>query len=111
MELQSPRFDPYSSLQQGVDEFADKGYKDRFEVVSSDTMNDSKGNEYKAEDLAINEIKRILNKENESQKMVIYAMVTKSGKKGIIVDNYGEDATEEIKEFLLNVESKDPLSK
>lgn len=111
MELQPPRFDPYSTLQQGVDDFAKKGYKDRFEIISANKLQDSKGTEYIAENLAINEIKRILNKENRSEKVVIYAMVTNTGKKGIIVDNYGEDASEEIKEFLLNVENKDPLSR
>ena len=110
MELQPPRFDPYSTLQQSVDEFADMGYEDRFEVISNTSLRDSKGNEFKAENLAINKIKRILNKENESQKIVIYAMVTTTGEKGILIDNYGEKGTKEINELLLKVESKDPLS-
>lgn len=110
MELQPPRFDPYSTLQQSVDEFAEKGYKDRFEVISSSLLRNSKGKEYKADDLAINVIKRILNKENESQKIVLYAMVTTTGEKGILIDHYGENGTKEINEFLLNVEARDPLA-
>tara|TARA_R110000850_G_scaffold260905_1_gene388627 strand:+ start:1007 stop:1339 length:333 start_codon:yes stop_codon:yes gene_type:complete len=110
MELQPPRFDPYSTLQQSVDEFAAKGYKDRFDVISSSLMRNSKGKEYKPEELAINEIKRILNKENQSQKVVIYAVVTNTGEKGILIDHYGENGTEEINEFLLSVENQDPRS-
>jgi hypothetical protein len=110
MELQPPRFDPYSTLQQGVDEFAKKGYAERFEISASGKLTNSKGKEYKAEELAINEIKRILNKENNSRKMVIYGIVTTTGEKGILIDHYGEKGTKEINDFLLNVEAQDPLS-
>ncbi len=110
MELQPPRFNPYSTLQQSLDEFGEKGYKDRFDVLSSTSLRTSKGKEYKPEELAINEIKRIENKENQSQKVVIYAIVSNTGEKGILIDNYGEKGTKEINEFLLKVESKDPLS-
>lgn len=111
MELHSPRFDPYSSIQKLVDELEEKGYKEKFEVISSDEMKDSKGNTYSAEDLVINETHRLTQKKTEIEKTVVYALVSKSGVKGVVVDHYGEDSDDTINEFLMNVERHDALEK
>ena len=109
MELVPQRFDPYSSLQHLVDELAEKGYKERFSVESTEEMQDSKGNTYTSNDLVINETHRLVNKEHKSQTTAVYAIAAKSGVKGIIVDHYGKDADDTIMNFLMNVERHNAL--
>lgn len=111
MELNSPRQDPYSTYSHTIEKLRKKGYKDLYEVMDENTLKDQSNHFYKADELVLNEIHRLLHKENDSEKTVIYALSADNGSMGILIDKYGENSSEVIDDFLQKVDMHDDLHK
>ena len=109
MKLESPNTDPYSTYHHRIDSLEKKGYIKKFDIVDESTMKDEEGNTYTPHDLVINEIHRLVSKDNESEKTTIYALSANNGAMGIVIDTYGENSDETIDDFLQKVDTHDNL--
>lgn len=112
MKLQSPRHDPYSTLEQTKRELGERGYTATF-VLSPEgnALQDENGKKHLAKDLVVNETRRLVNKENEAEKTTLYVLSAADGTKGIAQDGYGKESSEELTNFMLKVESREASPK
>lgn len=118
MKLNSPRQDPYSSINNTLDSLRKKGYTEEFIVQDEKIATDSKGNEYKAEDLFIDEVHRITGQKNwfnqqdkaTDRMQQVFALNAKNGVKGTINNDLNEEGFETVELFLQNVDRNDELN-
>lgn len=105
MNLDSPRHDPYSTLEQTKRKLENDGYTQSFSLSSDGNhLVDKNGQQFDANSVALNGIYRFVNKDNETDKKTLYALSTSSGANGILVDGYGKESSELINTFLLKVQ-------
>lgn len=111
MNLNSPRKNPYSSVEQAKRNLANKGYETSFSLSSNGKfLEDGNGNKYSADDLSINHVERFTAKENESEKSTLYAVSAKDGRKGVVEDGFGKSISDELNTFMQQVDSHDASS-
>ncbi|GEM_PF-1684653 len=116
MELNSPRTNPYSSLERAKDSLKDNGYTLHFTVYDQNTAKDSDGNKLNASDFVINYLIRLtenkvfLSNENKGKEPVIlYGLSASNGSKGIIEEHKNEEGSEIVEAFLRNVDSENSI--
>lgn len=117
MKLNSPRQDPYSSINNALDSLRKKGYKEEFVVQDKSSATDSNGNKYAPEDLVIDEIHRFTGKKNwfnqqeksAEQYLQVFALNAKNGVKGTINNDMREEGFDVVENFLQNVDRSDAL--
>ena len=111
MELNSPRKDPYSSVSQVERDLEKKGFKETFSVKDEHTIHDADNREYSSDKISIIELHRIVDRENNSQSLMVIGLEAEDGNKGILKTPFGENADETVDRFLQNVDSKSSLNK
>jgi hypothetical protein len=82
----------------------EKGFTEEFQITSKGLKALNSGNIYKPDDLKILEHYRFEGITNPDDEAVMYAVETKDGLKGIIVDAFGIYANIELSDFMKNVE-------
>ncbi len=109
MKLTSPRENPYNDLNKTKDAYAEKGFKDAWTVISATvaTLGDQ---EEQANDLHIAMQQRFISDKNESDNKALYAIASKTGRKGYLEAPYGKFADETTDAFLRNVDVSDSLN-
>ena len=112
MNLQPPRHDPYSELEQTKRELSNRGYSAKFVLApDGDSLQDNHGKKHLAKDLVVNETKRLVNKENEAESTTLYVISASDGTKGFAQDGYGKQSSEELTNFMLKVEGQEASPK
>lgn len=98
----------YLTLSQAYKNLLEKGFTEHFEIISNGRVESDNGTLYDTEDFIIMESHKFHGINNPIELTVIYAVRTKNGEQGIIIDAYGTGASE-ITSGLL--EKVDVLSK
>jgi len=101
----SPR--NYKSLLEAVDGLHSRGFTYDFHYEDSCLHCDKISEKFVADDLMITEYYRFEGMSDPEDSSVIYAIESKQGYKGIIIDAYGAYSDEHISAFLSNVKVKD----
>ena len=116
MKLNSPRQDPYSSVNTALDKLQKKGYSELFTVMDETHAKDSKGNTYKPKDMTIDEIHRFKgnknwfnNQDGPLHQSEIFALNASNGVKGTINREKDEEGWDVVETFLQNVDRHDNL--
>ncbi len=108
MKLDPPRHDPYSTLEQTKRMLEEKGYTNCFQLSSDgDHIEDKNGHQFGVNDVALNGIYRFVNKDNEAEYEVLYALSTNTGVDGFLQDGFGKNSSESINNFLQRVEHQE----
>ncbi len=82
----------YLTLSQAYKNLLDKGFVNHFEIISNGCVEADNGNIYDVEDLIIMESHKFHGLNNPIELTVVYAVRTKDGDQGIIIDAYGVGA-------------------
>ncbi|SDM81878.1 hypothetical protein SAMN05421813_12450 [Daejeonella rubra] len=97
----------YKNLLEAVDGLRNRGFTFDFQYQDSCLHCDKISEKFAADDLMITEYYRFEGMSDPEDSSVIYALESKDGHKGIIIDAYGAYSDEHISAFLSNVKVKD----
>jgi len=97
----------YKNLLEAVDGLRSRGFTYDFHFQDSCLHCDKISEKFAADDLMITEYYRFEGMSDPEDSSVIYALESKDGHKGIIIDAYGAYSDEHISAFLSNVKVKD----
>ena len=94
----------YSTLAEASMELKKRGFNANFKVNQNEKLTDSKWNQFEPSEVKLIEFHRFEGMSDPGDSSIIYALETKSGVKGTLIDSYGADASETISDFMKNVE-------
>lgn len=97
----------YKNLLEAVDSLQKRGFIYNFHYKDSCLQCGEINEKLKANDLLIAEYYRFEGISDPEDNSVIYAIESKQGHKGIVIDAYGAYSDEDITEFLKEVKIKD----
>ena len=107
MKLDSPRHDPYSTLEQTKRKLESDGYTTHFHLSSDGNhIEDKNGHRFDANSVALNGVYRLVSKNNEADKTVLYAVSTSAGINGVLQDGFGKNSSDAINNFMQRVENQ-----
>jgi hypothetical protein len=99
----------YSNLLEAVNNLQIRGYIYNFNYLDSSLQFGEINEKLAAEDLLITEFYRFEGMSDPEDNSVIYALESRQGHKGIVIDAYGAYSDENITRFLKNVKIKADL--
>lgn len=97
----------YKTLIEAVDSLQKRGYIYNFHYKDSSLQCGEMEEKLAAKDLIIAEYYRFEGMTDPEDSSIVYAIESKFGHKGIVIDAYGAYSDENITEFLKNVKFKD----
>jgi hypothetical protein len=103
----SPSLHNYKNLVEAVSGLYSRGFTYDFHFKDSCLHCDTLSEKFAAQDLMITEYYRFEGMSDPEDNSVIYALESKQGYKGIIIDAYGTYSDEHISEFLSSIKIKD----
>ncbi|XOV68585.1 MAG: hypothetical protein ACFHU9_05275 [Fluviicola sp.] len=90
-----------NTLSQGIKELAEQGFNHNFDVTENGFLKMTDTNkEVAPEDCVIVTVKRYEGSSNPSDMSVLYGVVTNDEEKGILIDSFGSQNSENITTFL-----------
>tara|TARA_R110002049_G_scaffold247413_9_gene421605 strand:+ start:2082 stop:2390 length:309 start_codon:yes stop_codon:yes gene_type:complete len=94
----------YDTLSAAYNELNKRGYQTNFEAIPNKLLQDEGTEEtYSPAESTIVEFHRFEGSTNPSDMSILYAIETSDGKKGILLDAYGADSSQEVAEFIKEV--------
>lgn len=96
----------YSSLVDAHQGLLRKGYDKNYNVISPASMKDDTGRNYSPYQLSIDEFYRFEGESDPADNSIIYAVSANDGSKGTLVDTYGAEGSQNLAQFVLQVEQK-----
>lgn len=97
----------FSTLSEAYEDLKNRGFKDKFEMHGDrEELTNSDGETFEADQVKITEFHRFEGNSNPSDMSVIYAIETKNGYKGTLIDNYGAEASRRLGGFLKKVDDR-----
>ena len=94
----------YNNLLEAVDGLHSRGYNYDFNYENACLFCDKIGKKFSASDLKITEYYRFEGMSDPEDNSVIYAIESKDGHKGIMIDAYGTYSDEHKNAFIANIE-------
>jgi len=94
----------YSTLSEATNELSKRGFSVNFEVNEKGMLIDHTGKVYSPSQIKLKEFHRFEGESNPADSTIIYAVETKSGIQGTVVDSYGADGSEIISDFMNKAE-------
>ena len=94
----------YRTLDRVVEELRTRGYVERFDVRGGQLRGLESGQAFDPEDLTIREYQRFEGVSDPDDASIVYAIETRSGTKGLLVDAFGPYANPEVGRLLETVE-------
>lgn len=94
----------YGNLLEAVNGLRSRGYDYDFNYKNSCLFCDKISEEFKAEDLKITEYYRFEGMSDPEDNSIIYAIESKDGHRGIMIDAYGAYSDEHKTAFISNIE-------
>jgi hypothetical protein len=94
----------YDTLYDATENLKKRGYTCNFNVNENGLLTDHKGAEFKPSEVMLDEFHRFEGISNPADSTIIYAVSTKSGMKGTVVDSFGADGSEVTSGFMNKVE-------
>ncbi len=96
----------YDTLADATSQLLGKGYNINFHVNSAGKLSDNKDLEFEPTDVILKEVHRFEGMTNPADSSILYAVQTRSGEKGIVIDSYGADGSEVTSDFMNKVEQQ-----
>lgn len=90
----------YNTLAEATQQLQKRGYTENFTIGRPGELRSQDGKAFKESDVTLDEFHRFEGMTNPSDSSIIYALSTKSGVKGTVIDAYGADGSEDLSEFL-----------
>jgi hypothetical protein len=94
----------YRTLDGVIEELKKRGFVERFDVTAGRLRALGNGRVFDPEDLKIREYHRFEGVSDPDDASIVYAIETRSGTKGLLVDAFGTYANPEVGRFLETVE-------
>lgn len=93
-----------TDLEKCLNKLEEKGYMDQYKVENGRLHSVESGQDFVPEQVTAVNFYRFEGPSNPDDMSILYAIETTDGRKGTLVDAYGFYASEEIGEFMRNVE-------
>jgi hypothetical protein len=93
----------YSTLSEASTELKIRGFNANLKVNENEKLIDSEGNQFNPSQVTLIEFHRFEGMSNSADSAIIYAVETKSGEKGTVIDSFGADASEVTANFMKQV--------
>lgn len=103
MEFSNYRYD---TLAYATDSLLKRGYSINFEVNKMGKLTDNKDLEFEPSEVILMEIHRFEGMSNPADSSILYAVKTRTGEKGIVIDSYGADGSKITSDFMNKVEQR-----
>ena len=100
----------FDTLSAAIDDLRSRGYKYSFKIELDGAMCIETMEFVKPEDMMVTEYHRFEGQSSEDDMSVVYAVESRKGLKGIIIDAYGTYANPNLTAFLAKVKMKEGLS-
>jgi len=94
----------YDTLSDASEKLAKRGYTCNFQVNEKGKLTDNKNLEFDHSEVILDEFHRFEGMSNPADSAILYAVRTKSGIKGTVVDSFGADGSEITSDFMNRVE-------
>lgn len=96
--------DAYTTVTEAIDGLKARGFTSNFEFINGRFQElGNQGSFFKAEELTIVELHRFEGISNPADESIVYAITTRDGVRGVLVDAYGVYADPALAAFLRNV--------
>ncbi|WP_159522689.1 phosphoribosylpyrophosphate synthetase [Sunxiuqinia indica] len=96
----------YDTLVGAIEALKKRGFTHNFSVNKSGQLEENSDKHYQASEVILHEFHRFEGNTNPADMSIVYAVETKSGAKGTVVDSYGVDGSEIVSEFMNSAEQK-----
>ncbi len=96
----------YDTLADATSQLLEKGYNINFQVNSAGKLTDNKDLEFEPTEVILKEVHRFEGMTNPADSSILYAVATRSGEKGIVIDSYGAEGSEVTSDFMNKVEQQ-----
>jgi len=95
----------YTTVSEAIDALQARGFTSNFEFIDGRFTSVENSRHFDATELTIVEHHRFEGSTNPSDESIVYAIESRDGVRGILVDAYGVYANPELSSFLENVET------
>lgn len=95
----------YRNTSEAKEALSAQGYKHLFEVTDENVLQSDKGVRYPSDEFEIDEVHTVEGKK-ESELTSLYALTTKGGTRGVILDGFGMTGSVHRTNFLKHLKSK-----
>jgi hypothetical protein len=96
----------YDTLTDATENLLKEGYTKNFQVSETGNLTDNKDLEFEPSEVILKEFHRFEGISNPADSSILYAVQTRSGEKGIVIDSYGADGSETTSDFMNKVEQQ-----
>lgn len=100
----------YATITEALDDLARRGFGANFEYVQGALTAVDSGRRFRAEELTIVEHHRFEGASDPEDMAVVYAMESRDGTRGVLVDAFGVYANPDLGEFLRKVKVREHSS-
>ncbi|MDT0686597.1 phosphoribosylpyrophosphate synthetase [Autumnicola psychrophila] len=98
----------YGTLSQALNKLKlEEGYEFDFNLMDEKIQIESLKESYGVEDFDVDKVLRFEGMSNPDDNAILYAITTKNGKKGVLVDGYGISGGQMSKEMLKKLDLKE----
>lgn len=94
----------YDTLTDASEKLRERGYTANFRVNKDEKLTDDDGLEFKPSEVMLDEFHRFEGISSPADSTIIYAVRTKSGIKGTVVDSFGADGSAITSDFMNKTE-------
>lgn len=96
----------YDTLAEATAQLNKEGYNVNFQVNKAGKLTNNEDLSFEPSEVILKEVHRFEGMTNPADSSILYAVKTRSGEKGIVVDSYGADGSEVTSEFMNQVEQQ-----
>jgi len=96
----------YDTLSDASENLIKRGYTYNFQVNEKGKLTDNNKLEFESSEVILEEFHRFEGMSNPADSSILYAVKTKSGIMGTVVDSYGADGSEITSDFMNKVEQR-----
>ena len=93
----------YTTLSEAVQHLQQRGYTVDFLINEEGELVENDHSKFSPSDVRLNEFHRFEGTSDPADMSIVYALETRSGVKGTVIDSFGVDGTESISDFMNHV--------
>ena len=99
--------EPYATMTEAVDGLKSRGFTSNFELIDNKLQAMESARRFAANELTIVEHHRFEGISNPADESIVFAIESRDGTRGVLVDAYGVYANPELTAFLKEVEHRE----
>lgn len=96
----------FSTLMEATEDLKKRGYSHNFRVTDEGLLQEGNGEKFPPSEVELHEFHRFEGITNPSDMSIVYAVETRSGLKGAVIDSYGVDGSMVTSEYMNKVKQK-----